>query len=116
MEARGTAHPCGTNPRRNATIQYRLEDPTNAAADPPAGSGQEQTAVPPWMALSLPHRPDATLLRKSQCERALPENTTRALLVAEHAGLTTNTSQHNRVDELKHCHNLPRSGVISIIG
>ena len=51
------------------------------------------------MALSLPHRPDVTLLRKSQRERALPENTAQALMVAVQTSQQSRASA--RVDELK---------------
>ena len=101
VEARGTPRPYGTNCQSNATIQDRQEDPTRAApADPPVSHEEEQTAVPPWMALSLPHRPDVTLLRKSQRERALPGNTARALMVAVQTSQQSRASA--RVDELKH--------------
>lgn len=99
VEAREAPHPYGTNRQRNATIQDQLEDPTRAAADPPVDQGEEQIAVPPWMALSLPHRPDVTLLRKSQRERALPENTAQALMVAVQTSQQSRASA--RVDELK---------------
>ena len=65
--------------------------------DLPSGS-EEKTEVPQWMALSLPHRPDATLLHKSQRERALPESTARALVVAVQASQQPLAA---RVDELK---------------
>ena len=50
------------------------------------------------MALSLPHRPDVTLLHKSRREQALPENTARALSVALQA---SQQPLATRVEELR---------------
>ena len=74
------------------------EDPSRPSVVPPLHCNGK-TEVPPWMALSLPHRPDVTLLRKSQREQALSENTARALLVAVQA---SQQPLATRVEELKH--------------
>ena len=49
-------------------------------------------------ALAIPHRPDATLLHKSQRERALPESTACALAIAATASQQPLAA---RVEELK---------------
>jgi ADP-ribose pyrophosphatase YjhB (NUDIX family) len=64
----------------------------------PLAGDEESVEVPPWMALSLPHRPDATLLHKSQRERALPESTACALAIAATASQQPLAA---RVEELK---------------
>ena len=74
------------------------EDPSRPSNEPPLHCNGK-TEVPPWMALSLPHRPDVTLLRKSQREQALPESTARALSVAVQA---SQQPLAIRVEELKH--------------
>ena len=67
-------------------------------SDDPLSHCDEKTEVPPWMALSLPHRPDVTLLRKSQLERELPESTACALAIAVQA---SQQPLAVRVEELK---------------
>ena len=64
----------------------------------PLANDEESVEAPPWMALSLPHRPDATLLHKSQRERALPESTACALAIAATASQQPLAA---RVEELK---------------
>ena len=58
----------------------------------------EVTETPPWMALSLSHRPDATLLRKTQLAPSFSESTVRSMLTAIQAAQQPLAA---RVDELK---------------
>lgn len=83
--------------RDHPTTQHEPEDPSQPSDDP-LSHCDEKTEVPPWMALSLPHRPDVTLLRKSQLERELSESTACALAIAVQA---SQQPLAVRVEELK---------------
>ena len=93
----------------HGNLQKRAAKRATAAenSDDSTGTGclrKEPTKVggtnpsPAWAALSLPHRPDLALLRKSQQEQDLSENTVRAIAVAEQASRQPLAA---RVDELK---------------
>jgi hypothetical protein len=80
---------------QSQSIEDSARNSNGAATD----KQEKHTVVPPWMALSLPHRPDVTLLRKCQRERVLPESTACALLTAVQASQRPIAT---RVEALKH--------------